>query len=155
MRPKLKKKFFQAINGVEIHFDADFRPLTPEKIVRLSVQTLAKKDADYETYTPLFANLHSNESKPIQTADIIAGAIRTMIEHGIPLNALKPLPFDLRKNEKIFSALITILTLHRHRGLFGVLWWVPMAEIGSNWVSFAPFRYLKHTLKRTSAIIVI
>lgn len=80
MRPELKKKFFQAINSVEIHYDADFRPLTPEKIVRLSVQTLAKKNADYETYTPLFVNLHSHESNHIQIADIIAGAIRTLID---------------------------------------------------------------------------
>ncbi|MEM2514728.1 MAG: hypothetical protein QXU81_10540, partial [Candidatus Bathyarchaeia archaeon] len=100
MRAILKKKFFYAINGVEIHCDADFRPLTPEKIVRLLVQTLAKKNGEYENYTPLFANLRSHESKPIQTADIIAGAIRTMIEQGVPLYPLEPLPFDLRKLRK-------------------------------------------------------
>jgi len=101
MRPALKKKFFDAINGVETHCDADFRPLTPEKIVRLLVQTLAKKDGGkYEKYTPLFANLRSHESKPIQIADIIAGAIRTIIEHGHSLNPIQPLPFDLRKMKK-------------------------------------------------------
>lgn len=100
MRPILKRKFFQAINGVETHCDADFRPLTPEKIVRLLVQTLAKMNGEYESYTPLFANLRSHESKPIQIADIIAGAIRTMIEKGYPLRPLEPLPFDLRKMRK-------------------------------------------------------
>ncbi|MGQ9641632.1 MAG: hypothetical protein ACUVUF_05855 [Candidatus Bathycorpusculaceae bacterium] len=89
------------MNGVETHCDADFRPLTPEKIVRLLVQTLAKKDGgEFETYTPLFANLRSHESKPIQIADIIAGIVRTKIEQGDSLSPLQPLPFDLRKMKK-------------------------------------------------------
>lgn len=96
----VEEEVFQAVNGVEIHCDADFRPLTPEKMVRLLVQTLAKKNGEYESYTPLFANLRSHESKPIQIADIIAGAIRTMIEKGVPLNPLELLPFDLRKMKK-------------------------------------------------------
>jgi hypothetical protein len=100
LRPALKQKFFEAMNGVEIHCDADFRPLTPEKIVRLLVQTLAKKNGEFETYTPLFANLRSHESKPIQIADIIAGIIRTKIEQGDSPSPLQPLPFDLRKMKK-------------------------------------------------------
>jgi len=101
LRPALKKRFFEAINGVEMHCDADFRPLTPEKIVRLLVQTLARKNGgQFESYTPLFANLRSHESKPIQIADIIAGTVRTTIEQGDSLDPLKPLPFDLRKMKK-------------------------------------------------------
>jgi hypothetical protein len=101
LRPALKKKFFEAINGVETHCDADFRPLTPEKIVRLLAQTLAKKNAgQFERYTPLFANLRSHESKPIQIADIIAGTVRTLIEQDGSLNPLQPLPFNLCKMKK-------------------------------------------------------
>lgn len=100
-RPVLKKKFFNAANGVQIHCDADFRPLTPEKVVRLLVQTLAKRDGGkFEEYTPLFANLHSHESKPIQVADIVAGMVKTCIETGTFQKMLQPLPFDLRKMKK-------------------------------------------------------
>jgi len=58
LRPILKRKFFNAVNGVQIHCDSDFRPLTPEKVVRLLVQTLAKQTGGrFEDYTPLFAKL--------------------------------------------------------------------------------------------------
>lgn len=65
LRSSLKRKFFQAANGTPIHRDADFPPLTPEKVARLFVQTLAKQKGKYLEYTPLFANLRSHESKPI------------------------------------------------------------------------------------------
>jgi hypothetical protein len=98
LRPALKRRFFEIVNGVEIHSDSDFRPLTPDKAVRLLVQTLAKKDGgQFESYTPLFANLRSHESKPIQITDIIVGVIRTMIERGNSLEPLQPLFFDIRK----------------------------------------------------------
>ena len=97
LRPSLKRKFFQATNGTPIHCDADFPPLTPEKVVRLFVQTLAKQKGKYLEYTPLFANLRSHESKPIQVADIIVGAIRTKIQEKEDLEPLKPLFFDKRK----------------------------------------------------------
>lgn len=101
LRPDLKRRFFTAVNCVQVHCDADFRPLTPEKVVRLLVQTLAKRDGGkFERYTPLFANLHSHESKPIQIADIIAGMVKTCIQNGIPQELLQPLPFDLRKMKK-------------------------------------------------------
>jgi hypothetical protein len=100
-RPALKSKFFNTVNGVQIHCDADFRPLTPEKVVRLLVQTLARRDGDkFEEYTPLFANLRSHESKPIQIADIVAGMVKTCVETGIFQKLLQPLPFDLRKMKK-------------------------------------------------------
>ena len=71
---------------------------SPEKVVRSLVQTLAKQGADrFEEYTPLFANLHSHESKPIQIADIIAGIVKAKIEAETSPELLQPLPFDLRK----------------------------------------------------------
>jgi hypothetical protein len=97
LRPALKRKFFQLANGTPIHCDADFPPLTPNKVVRLFVQTLAKQEEKYLRYTPLFANLKSHESKPIQVADIIVGAIRTKIQEREGLEPLKPLFFDKRK----------------------------------------------------------
>ena len=97
LRPALKRKFFEMANGTPIHCDADFRPLTPDKVVRLFVQTLAKRNGRYLKYTPLFANLRSHESKPIQIADIIVGAIRTKIQEEQDLKLLKPLFFDKRK----------------------------------------------------------
>ncbi len=101
LRPSLKQKFFKVTNGVQIHCDSDFTPLTPDKIVRLLVQTLAKQDnGHFEDYTPLFANLRSHESKPIQIADIIAGMVKTKIENREAEEILKPLPFDLRKLRK-------------------------------------------------------
>jgi len=101
LRPNLKRKFFNAVNRVPIHCDADFRPLTPEKVVRLLVQTLAKRDGGrFEEYTPLFANLHSHESQPIQIADLMAGAIKTVIENEKSKELLHLLPFDLRKMKR-------------------------------------------------------
>lgn len=101
LRPALKKKFFKMVNGIETHCDADFPPLAPNKVVRLLVQTLAKKDGNhFETYTPLFAELRSHESKTIQISDIIVGAIRTKMETGNSLEPLQLLPFDIRKMKK-------------------------------------------------------
>jgi hypothetical protein len=101
LRPALRKRFFQKMNNVATHCDADFRPLTQDKIVRLLVQTLARKNGErFETYTPLFANLRSHESKPIQIADIIAGLVKTLIKEDRPLTPIQPLPFDLRKMRK-------------------------------------------------------
>lgn len=98
LRPTLKKRFFKTLNGVQVHCDSDFTPLSPEKFVRLLVQTLAKQSSSYfESYTPLFANLHSHESKPIQIADIIAGMVKTKLEKEGTLEGMKVLSFDLRK----------------------------------------------------------
>jgi hypothetical protein len=101
LRPSLKQKFFMATNGVQVHCDSDFTPLTPGKVVRLLVQTLAKQKGGYfESYTPLFANLHSHESKPIQIADIIAGLVKTKIANEDNQETVKSLPYDLRKLKK-------------------------------------------------------
>lgn len=94
LRPALRKKFFKLASDVQIHCDADFRPLTPNKVVRYSVQILAKRGKYFEKFVPLFAELKSHESESIQVADIIVGAIRTKIQNKEPLHPLKSLPFD-------------------------------------------------------------
>lgn len=69
--------------------------------MRLLVQTLAKQNSGhFESFTPLFANLHSHESKPIQIADIVAGMVKTKLENREAQELVKPLPFDLRKMKK-------------------------------------------------------
>jgi len=97
LRPTLRKKFFQLTNDVQVHCDKDFPHLASDKAVKLFVQTLAKQNDWYETYTPLFATLKSHESKPIQLADILVGAVKTKIQNNQPLDPLTPLAFDKRK----------------------------------------------------------
>lgn len=97
LRPKLRRRFFQLANDVQVHCDKDFPHLAPDKAVKLFVQTLAKRNGWYEQYTPLYAPLKSHESKPIQVADIIVGAAKTKIQNKEPLEPLLPLPFDKRK----------------------------------------------------------
>jgi hypothetical protein len=100
LRPALRKKFLDKTNGIPIHCDADFHPLTPEDIVRLLVQVLARRNGSYEPYTPLYANLRSHESKTIQVSDIIVGVIRTKMNGVECLDPLQLLPFDKRKMKK-------------------------------------------------------
>ena len=101
LRSTLKERFFKTINGVQVHCDSDFTPLSPEKFVRLLVQTLAKQSSNhYKNYTPLYANLHSHESKPIQIADIIAGMVKNKLEKEGAPKCMEILPFDLRKLKK-------------------------------------------------------
>ena len=100
LRPALKKGFLDKTNGIPIHCDTDFHPLAPEDIVRLLVQTLARKDGGYEPYTPLYANLRSHESKSIQVSDIMVGMIRTRMNDAECLDPLQLLPFDMRKMRK-------------------------------------------------------
>ena len=98
LRPSLKRKFFNTVNRVQIHCDADFRPLTPEKIVRLLVQTLAKQDGGhFEEYTPLFANLHSHA---YPNCRYYRRHDKDKIETEESQELLQPLPFDLRKMKK-------------------------------------------------------
>jgi hypothetical protein len=100
LRPALKKRFFGMVNDLPIHCDNDFRPLTPIKIVKSVVKTLAKRDGFQESCTPLCAALGSHESKPIQISDIIVGMIRTKLSNNEPVDPLKPLYFDARKMKK-------------------------------------------------------
>lgn len=97
LRPGLRKKFFQLANDTPVHCDKDFPHLTSDKAVKLFVQTLAKQNEWYGEYTPLYAALKSHESKPIQLADIIVGAIRTKTQKRKPLDPLTPIAFDKRK----------------------------------------------------------
>jgi hypothetical protein len=100
LRPAIKKKLFGKVNSIQTHCDSDFRPLTPNKVVRLLVQTLAKRGGGYfEKYTPLFADLRSHESWPLQITDIIAGMTKTIVDQR-QLELLQRLPFDLRKMRK-------------------------------------------------------
>jgi len=52
-RAHLKQRFFRTVNRVEVHCDNDFAPLTPEKVVWLLVQTLAKQKHDCFNRIPL------------------------------------------------------------------------------------------------------
>lgn len=98
VREGFRQKFFSMCNNTPIHCDADFRPLTPDKIVRLLVGTLSKRDKRIQDYTPLYVTLKSEESSPIQIADIIAGAIGTKIRNNQePPTPLAHLFFDNRK----------------------------------------------------------
>jgi hypothetical protein len=97
-RIEYRKKLFELSNNVVVHCDPDFAPLTPEKIVRCLVQSLAKnKYGTIQAFTPLHAPLRSHESKPIQVADIIVGAIAYKIKKSEPLKPLLPHNFDIRK----------------------------------------------------------
>jgi len=98
LRPALRRKFFSLANKTLVHCDTDLDPLTPEKAVRLLVQTLARRNQNtFEEYVPSFAILKSHESKPIQVTDIIVGALRTKIQNKEPPYPLSILPFDKRK----------------------------------------------------------
>jgi len=100
LRPMIKEEFLKRVNGIEVHCDIDFPPLTPSEAVRLLVQTLAKRNGVFKTYTPLYANLRSHESKSIQISDIIVGMIRTTMENADSLEPLQLLPFDIRKMKR-------------------------------------------------------
>jgi len=98
LRPALRRKFFSLANKTPVHCDTDLSPLTPEKAVRLLVQTLARRNQNtFEEYMPSFAILKSHESKPIQVTDIIVGALRTKIQNNESLQPFNMLPFDRRK----------------------------------------------------------
>lgn len=88
-RRELRESFFNLCNNVPIHCDADFVPLTTDKIVRHLVKTLAVR----QEYTPLHVEKPSHESEPIQITDIICGFLRDSIQK--PNNKwLSPLPFN-------------------------------------------------------------
>lgn len=97
LRPALRRKFFSLANATQVHCDCDFLPLTPSKVVRVFVKTLAKRDGQFEDFTPLLASLRSHESKPIQITDVLVGAIRTKMQRNESMDPIKTLPFDKRK----------------------------------------------------------
>ena len=98
VRESFRQKFFSMCDNTPIHCDADFRPLSPDRIVRLLVETLSKKNDRIQNYTPLYVPLKSEESPPIQIADIIAGTIGMKIRNNQkPPTPLSHLLFDNRK----------------------------------------------------------
>jgi len=97
-RKKLRQEFFESCNNVPIHCDSDFRPLNPDKIVKILVKTLSKINVKQRKCTPLHVTLDSEESNSIQFADIMAGAIGMKIQNNeTPPVPLSILYFDNRK----------------------------------------------------------
>jgi len=96
-RLKLRQKLFRLANETQIHCDADFTPLTPDKIIKQFVKILA----DGNDYTPLHAEKDSHESQPIQITDIICGMLKERIMNK-KYNFLLPWEFENKlKSEKI------------------------------------------------------
>lgn len=75
LRNGLKSRLFKLSNEIPIHCDADFVPLTPDKIVKQLVKILSSGDEN----TPLHAEKNSHESEPIQVTDIICGILKERI----------------------------------------------------------------------------
>ena len=99
LRDSYRQKFFSLCNNTPIHCDPDFPfPLTPSKVVRLLVRTLSKEDGRIQQCFPLHAELRSEESFPIQLADIIAGIVgRKVVNDEKPPAPFSHLYFDNRK----------------------------------------------------------
>jgi hypothetical protein len=93
-RTKLRESLFNLTNNVQCHCDPDFQTIKPPDIVRTLVQTLSKKDGRIQQFTPLYTNLRSHESQPIQITDLIAGCIRTNLYSSEPPLSLNRLYFN-------------------------------------------------------------
>lgn len=103
LRARLKDGFFSMTNETPIHCDADFSPLTSDKVARQLVRTLAGG----KPFVPLHAGLKSEESHPIQVADVICGAAKSLIQRGRQSEVgLTQIPFDnkLKGKEKTAKA---------------------------------------------------
>lgn len=74
-RLALKSLLFKLSNEIPVHCDADFSPLSTDKIVKQFVKNLA----DSSDFTPLHAQKDSHESQPIQVTDILCGALKKHI----------------------------------------------------------------------------
>lgn len=98
-RLRLKDVFYNLANNKPTHCDADFTPLSPAKIVRFLVKRLAKKGKSSREAIPNYIVKKSHESKPLQVADTLVGAIRTYYQtkNNIDHLPFTPLPFDVRK----------------------------------------------------------
>jgi hypothetical protein len=91
LRARLRDGFFSLTNETPIHCDADFSPMSTDKVVRQLVKTLAKS----RPFTPLHVGLKSEESHPIQVADVMCGAAKTLIREKRQSRAeLIQIPFD-------------------------------------------------------------
>ncbi len=90
-RLKLREGFFSLTNETPIHCDADFSPMPTDKVVRQLVKTLAGS----MPFTPLHVGLKSEESHPIQVADLICGVAKSLISERRQSRAgLSQIPFD-------------------------------------------------------------
>lgn len=98
-RQQLKRAFFGLINRTPIHCDPDFEKIQRSKAVSIIVEEFATlENGTRLEYEPNFVELDSEQSHPIQVADVIVGALRTTIEkekHMPPY--FKKLFFDGRK----------------------------------------------------------
>lgn len=94
-RIQLQKELYKLANDNPVHCDADFQPLTPDKIVKYFVKILANGN----DYDPLHAEKESHESEPIQLTDILCGALK---QHVIKKNRnfLTPWPFKNKLKSK-------------------------------------------------------
>lgn len=86
-------------NATPIHCDADFSPLTPARVVRFLVQTLAKQDHKVaHPFTPMHVPLKFHESESIQIADMIVGSVaHEILRTSKPPKPFSQLSFDMRK----------------------------------------------------------
>jgi hypothetical protein len=95
-RTNLRKSFFELIDNVQCHCDPDFHTLKPPEIVRILVRTLSKHDGKPQVCTPVYANLRSHESQPLQLTDLIAGCMNTNLKSDkLPFSIFR-LKFDER-----------------------------------------------------------
>lgn len=92
-RIQLRKELFKLANGNPIHCDADFQPLTPDKIVKYFVKMLA----DGNTFDALHDEKDSHESEPIQLTDILCGALK---QHIIKRNRNFLTPWEFKNKLK-------------------------------------------------------
>jgi len=100
-RRELRHSFFKCINNIPTHCDPDFLPLRPEKIVRLLVRQLSKYNDEVQHNLPLYAPLTSEESEPIQVADLLAGVINMKISNEeSPPHPFSQLFFNRKKLSK-------------------------------------------------------
>lgn len=74
-RTGLRERLFAFANETQIHCDADFNPLGPDKIVKQFVKILSNG----HEHTPLHAEKDSHESQPIQVTDILCGMLKDRI----------------------------------------------------------------------------
>lgn len=96
-RRNLRNAFFSIINNTPVHCDPDFHPVSSEDFVRMLVRQLAKADSQFREFTPLNVPLRSHESRTIQIADILVGALKEARKKGNPLEPFNQLSFDKRK----------------------------------------------------------
>lgn len=94
LRLSIKNHLYELTNNTRIHCDADFSPLKPLEVTATYVKRLGQ--GLQPDPIPLFADLPSHKSRPIQIADILIGAIRTKIQRN-DISPLKILKFDKRK----------------------------------------------------------